>query len=464
MKNNSSKHVKKHGKFWLIGILLGAASSAQAGDYAFGFGYSAGYSDNITRVPTHERSDWTHSLLAGGAYRENTTDLVAQVLAQAEYRTYQNNSFDDETIFNLNSSLLWVISPQRLTWSVVDTYRQSQTNPTQPYTPANRSNVNVFSTGPDFYLRFSPLHVLAFGARAANVYTGDANADNNRFTGTGSWQYQSSAISTYSLNYQVMDVKYGRSTLNDFTRHDAFVRAQFQPTLSRYVIDAGSTRISRESGKDLKGSLTRLSWLRQSTPESTLGASVSREFSDTGSDILAASEIANNPMAATGASGQATAGPAGAVQPTSPAGLAPDVVTSDVYYAKRGDIFYTRRGVKFGMRFQAYINNLDYETFNLDRRESGGRLELDYLFSTSTTVGVFTQYTKTKFLNLVQTDVDKDSGLTATYRMTRTISFGAEGHHTLRTSTLKSTEFTENRVLFSVMYSSGPLFTPTPGR
>ncbi|MBI3546661.1 MAG: hypothetical protein HY081_08745, partial [Gammaproteobacteria bacterium] len=467
-KNNLSIHARIRSTFWITGIVFcGATSAGYAGDVAYGYGYNATYSDNIARTPSRERSDWIHSLIAGVGYRENTTDIVAQVLAQAEYRTYQNNSFSDETIFNLNSSLLWVISPQRFTWSVVDTFRQSQTNPTLADTPANRSNVNVFSTGPDFYLRFSPVNTLAFGGRVANVYTGDANADNNRFSGTTSWLYQSSSISTYSLNYQLTDVRYSNSTLNNnFTRQDVFLRAQFQPTLSRYVLDVGSTQLNRERGKDLTGSLTRFSWTRQSTPEATFGASVSQEFSDTGTDILAASAISSSPMAASAAgagSPTTTAGSGGTSDSGSVSVIAPDVLTSDVYYAKRGSVFYARRGSRTGVRFEAYRNDLDYETFPLDRRESGARFQFDYYYSSAITAGFFTEYTQTKYLNppnYPRKDNDQDTGVRVDFRANRTISLGVEGRHTLRNSTIAAADFTENRVLFSIAYSTGPIFTP----
>lgn len=434
----------------LLILLTGAVSPAQAGDFAYGLGYAATHSDNITRVPSNERSETVHSYLAGFAYLERTSDVVARILAQAEYRDYQNDIFGDEAVYNLNSSLLWIISPQRFTWTVEDTYVETQISTTTANTPANRTNVNVFNTGPDFYLRFNPVHTLALGARAGNVSTGRANVDNDRFSGSARWLYQATSASTYSINFQLMDVNYDDSTLNnDYARHDIFARAEYRPSRSQYAIDLGASNISRDRGQDLDGTLARFSWLRQLTTESSFGMSASGEFSDTGTDILAASTAA---ASSTGMPVSASA------SQTS------DVVTSDVYYAKRGNIFYNRRGTTFAVDFSANTQELDFETTAQDRKENGGRLVLDFFYSGATTVTLFTEQARTKYQDFVRQDTDRNSGLRLGYRVSRTVALAMEGRRTDRASTDPTVEYKENRVFLSIQYSSSPLFTPISTR
>lgn len=455
MINNQSRGEGNGGKPTAIGILLFASviSPLQAGEFAYGLGYVATHSDNITLVPTNERSDWIHSLLAGCAYQENSTDLVARVLAQAEYNTYQKNTFADEPRYYLDSSAVWTISPQRLFWTLEDAARQALINSTAVDTPANRTNVNVLSTGPGVVLRFSPVHSLALDARASDVYTGQANADNKRFNGSAGWLYQASSVATYSMNYQTLDVKYDDSTLNnDFMRQDLFARAQYRPSRSQYVLDLGVTDLNRDRGNDLSGTLARLSWIRQLSPESTFGISASTELSDTSTDILAASEILTAPT----------------VVPEQAAMIAAQsqyVITSDVYHAKHGEIVYTRRGSQFGWQLQASQRKFDYETIVTDsRKETGGRLQINYFYSEATTATLFTTYIKTEYLNFVRRDTDRYSGIRFGYRLTRTISLGLEANRTDRTSTDPTSNYVDNRMLLSVLYSSGPLFTPVPGR
>jgi hypothetical protein len=434
----------------LIVLLAGAVSAVQAGDFAYGLGYTATRSDNITRAPSNERSDTVHSYLAGFAYQERTSEVVARILALAEYHDYQDDTFSDEGVYNLNSSLLWTISPQRFTWTVEDVYEETQITNTTADTPVNRTNVNVFSTGPDFYFRFNPVNTLALGARTGNVSTGRADVDNDRFSGSARWLYQSTSASIYSVNFQLMDVNYDDSTLNnDYTRHDLFARAEYRPSRSQYVVDLGASKISQERGQDLDGTLARLSWIRQLTTESSFGMSASGEFSDTGTDILAAST--------------ATASSAGLPVSTSTSQVS-NVVTSDVYYAKRGSVFYNRRGTAFAVDFSATAQELDFETTPQDRKENGGRLELDFFYSGATSVTLFTEQTRTDYQNFVREDTDSNSGLRLGYRASRTVTLALEGRRTDRTSTDATVEYKDNRVFLSILYSSSPLFTPSSTR
>jgi len=447
VNNKQSGSKRKRGKLLITGVILcsGVAGPLQAGESAYGVGYMGEHSDNITRVSTNEQSDWIHSLLAGFAYQERTTDMVARVLAQATYYDYQKDTFSDETLFDLNSSAVWTISPQRFFWTVQDDYQQALLNATLPDTPANRTNLNVFSTGPDVYLRLAPVHTLMFGARVGDVYTGDANADNKRFSGLAGWLYQSSPVTTLSLNYQVLDVKFEDSTLNnDFTSQDLFFRAQFRPSRSQYILDLGTTHINFDRGEDLRGTLARLSWIRELTPQSSFGASVSKEFSNTASDVLAATP-ATDPAAG---------------EPTAPSGISRTVITADVYETKGGTIFYTHRGSQVGVQFLAGRRKLDYATTPQDRKETNGRLQIDYFFSAASTATLFTEYTRTEYLDFIRRDTDQNSGLRFDYHLTRTVSVGLEGRRTERRSTDSTVDFVDNRLLFTLLYSSGPLFTP----
>jgi hypothetical protein len=454
MKRNALRDGGKRGTLLVSGTLLcGAVSPLQAGEFSYGLGYVATYSDNITRVPTNERSDWIHSLLAGCAYQENTTELVARVLAQAEYNHYQKHTYDDEPRYYLDSSAVWTISPQRFFWTLEDAARQALINSTAVDTPPNRTNVNVLSTGPGVVVRFSPVHSLALDARASDVYTGQANADNKRFNGSAGWLYQASSVATFSMNYQTLTVRYDDSTLNnDFMRQDLFARVQYRPSRSEYVLDLGVTDLNRDRGDDLSGNLARLWWNRQLSPESTFGISASTELSDTSRDILEESQILTAPT----------------VAPEQAATIAAQslyVITSDVYHAKQGVIFYTRRSSQLGLRFQAIQRKFDYETIVTEsRKETGGRLQIDYFYSGAATATLFTTYTTTDYLNFVRRDIDRYSGIHFGYRLTRSISLGLEGSRTDRTSTDPTAYYVDNRVLFSVLYSSGPLFTPVHGR
>jgi hypothetical protein len=450
MNNIQPRHREIHHAQWLFVALFcaGAVLPAKAGELAYSIGYVVMNSDNINRAPVLKENDTVHSLVATAAYQENAANFLANVFLEAEYDKYKDETFGDEGVYGLNSTLLWVISPQRFTWTVEDVYEQRVITATVADTPANRTNVNVFSTGPDFYVRFNPLHTLALGARAGNVYTGRSNFDNDRFSGSLRWLYQATSLSTYSFNVVALDVNYDDPVSNvDYTRHDVFLRMDHRPSRSQYILDLGASKINKDRGEDLDGSLTKFSWIRQLSTISTVGFSASGELADTGADIIAAPL----PVASTGLP-VATA-------PT----FSADVV-NEVYYAKRGSLFYTQRGSQFGLELAVGAQDLDYETAALDNRDKTARIGLDYFYSGRTTLSLYSEQTRTDFLNIFRHDTDRNSGIRWTHRLSRTISVQLEGRRIDRNSTDPAREYVDNRALFSIYYTSGTLSRPVFGR
>lgn len=440
--------------FWGMWFAVGGLQVSYAADFAYGVGYMGTYSSNITRAPVNERSEWTNSAFGGFTYLENTPTLIARVITNVEYRDYRKDIYRDDTLVDAKASAMWTLSPQRLTWSVDDTYTQLLVDATAVDTPDNRTNTNTFSTGPDLTVRFSPVNTLALGARAGNFYTSRHDIDNNRLSGTSSWQYQSTSITTYSLNYDALKVNYDNDSLyTDFTRKDIYLRAKVRPSKSEYTLDLGKTDINPVRGRDTDSSLARLVWLRQMTPESSLSVLLSKEATDVGTDVLTSSGTAAASASTSTASTSAT----------TPV-LAQNVVIGDVYIAKRGEMHYSHRGSQFGYALSLFRREFDYELTPLDRREKGGRVEFSYAYFGTSTVSLFSDLVKTEYLNFVRDDTDKDSGLRFAYLAGRNVTFGAEARHITRSSTISTMDFAENRALLTVAYTSGPVYTPTLGR
>jgi hypothetical protein len=439
--NNKLQYIRKRDRTVILATVLyiSCPSVLFAGDFAYGLGYSSEYSSNITRVPVNEQKEWINSVMAGFGYTENVPNLVARVLSQVEYRHYNNNVFDNETLFNLDSSAVWTVSPQRFTWSVADVYRQLLTGVTVAETPTTRENVNVFTTGPDFFVHVSPVQTLVFGARYGSVYTSHDNTDNDRTLGYTRWQYQSTPRTILSLNYEVLDVTYKDNVANnDYVQQDIYFSARTRPSRSEYMLELGATNISMDRNSDLHEGRARLSWMREFNPESSAGASYSAEFSNTGNDVLARSAAAAGPS------------PVPAV--------APGAVTSDIYYVRRGQVFYARHGSRLGAMLQIFGQNLDYEATPYDNRQTGGNLELAYYYSETFTAVLFSDYVRTRYSELSRRDTDMDSGMRFSHRAGRNILVGLEARRTERTSTDPTAPYTDNRVLFTVLYSGGPAF------
>jgi hypothetical protein len=443
VKNSNSWHGRKGDKaFILAGILLcGCPVATYAGDLAYGLGYGSLYRSNIAHVAVDPTSEWTNSIMAGIAYVENTPDLQAHALGEAYYLNYKRNTYANETLFNLDSAALWNISPQRFTWMAQDVYTQLPLDVTTTETPANRQNVNVFQTGPEFQMHFSPVQTLVLGARYGSIYTSGDNTDNDRYGGYSRWQYQSTPRTQYSLNYEAFKVWYKDTVDNtDYTQQNLYVRADTRPSRSQIILDLGATRISRDQESDVNQNMGKLSWLRQVNPETSMGAYYSVEISNTANDILAGSSA----------------------PPGSPAAPPPGS-TSDIYTAKRSQVFYSQHSTHFGTALELFYQDLDYQVLPDDNKQGGGNLGIDYYATEVSTITLYGSYAKTKYTDYYRNDIDRDTGLRFSYLLGRNIELRVEGQRLQRASTSPSESYVDNRLLFTVMYTSNPLYRTLSG-
>ena len=438
--------VTKSGTAVFIGLLIAGhcMQTSSAGELAYGVGYLGEYSDNIHRTPTAPRSEWINSAIAGVVYQENGPALDAHMLLQAEYRDYRKNEFKDGPLYFADASLLWRISPQRLNWSLADRYSQITRDVTRPDTPDNRVNANVLSTGPDLSIRLGPVNTLVLGLRYGNAVYNDGDHDNNRYGGSARWQYAATSELTYSLNYETEAVKFGNERLNENTlRQDEFIRIDRHQARSSFVLDLGATQIERDRTGKTSGHLARLTWSQQLTSTSSAGVVYAREYQDAETVLLS---TATNPVPAPGAP---------ALSP------ATNAVTNDVFYTKRLETFYNRIDSSYGLGARVFIRNIDYEVSSQDRQEAGGRIDVSYNPSGLLSTTVYGRYTDLRYQGSTRDDQESEAGIRFLYRLSRTLGASLEGRKTWRNSNVALQEYTDNRVLIALQYSSSALYAPT---
>ena len=404
-----------------------------AGEFAYGAGYSLAHDSNITRVPTDPAAEWTQTLYGGFAYRENTADLNARLLAQTEARYFARNTFSDDSGFLMDGSAVWTLLPKQFAWTVEDTFREVRLDLTTADTPANRTDTNTLSTGPDFALRLDTANSVGLGARYGR-FDIKGPGDNERYSGHARLLHQISAVTTLSLNYEATHENFEPPAL--FTRvlrEDRFVSyATRESPTNNVTIDVGTTRVVPEGREELSGRLARLSAARQLTSESALRASLAYEISETYRDLLG-----------------------GLASPTV---LGSSVATPDIYRTQRGELSYAVQGGRFGYTLQGYARRIDYEQLDQeDHEEKGGRLAWTWLYSGDVRIQASTEYLRRTFLSLERTDVERNIGVGVTYRLTRNVSVVAEGVRTESESTALG-NFVNRRAMLLLAYSTGPLY------
>lgn len=425
----------------VYGISIATARSAE---FDYGFGYVAERSDNIARARTDGREETTHSLIGGFGYRNIGPELATNAVVQAQSNRYQENTYEDRTLYFVDASALWTISPQLLTWTVEDRYTQAVRNVRAPRTPDNQEGANVFTTGPDVYLRAGAVNTLVLGGRYGQMDMEDSNTDSERVTSYSRWLYDANSTTTLSLNYEVLKVDFEHDTTTnvDYTRTDKFFRIDMRPLPSRYLVDVGRTEIERDRGPGGDGALTRLTWIRQMTSESTFILVGAREHEDAGTVLLSS----------------VTRPSTGPTAPATP--RAEDEVSADVFYLKRVEATYSNVGADWGFVLQGFKRSYDYQLTPQDRDERGWHVDLLHNPGGELATTLFATTQHTKFLDVVREDDDRTVGIRWRYRSSRTLNYVLEGSKIWRSSTDVNNEYTERRILLGAYWSTGPVYAP----
>lgn len=442
-------HMATDCRILLIAALVVPGGAVHAGQGAYGFGVATEQSSNIRQSANDPVSERINSVVGGVAYGEDTADFTGRVAAQVERRDYADDTFDDETIVNLDAAALWTILPGRFTWTFVDSARQVTLNPTLPDTPVNRAASNVVETGPDVFFHFNPRQRLVLGARAGNVYVGDTVLDNSRYGAMVRWVQDFAPQLSASLNAEHLSVRYDDDSVNEnFDRRDLFLRAESRRPYTEIALDGGVTRIQRDRTGDLDGSLLRLQVQRTISGTSHLGLSASAGYSDIGGHLLRYVTPPRTPIDR-------------AIPPHSTT----DVISSDINYTREADLFYSYGGARFGANARLEARNLEFETAPTgDRDESGVVLDLSYNFSVRLVGTIFGNRRDIHYQEIDRDDQDQEVGVRLSYRAQRNLIVTTDARRTERDSSIPTNDFVDKRFFVSLMYSTGSLYNPTTRR
>jgi hypothetical protein len=448
ISNRTSRIAPKPGTAFFLSLLAAGlpTQAAHAGEFAYGVGYLGEYSDNIRRVPENlnPEREMINSTLIGIAYRENGPALDAYLQAQTQYNDYQNDTYPDAPVYYADASMFWRILPQRLTWFFIDRYDRIAVDARNPNTPDNRVGTNVFSTGPDLFIRLGQVNTLVLGLRYGNTVYSEGDLGNNRYGAVARWQYAASTEMTYSLNYETEQLKYDNAALNgDLTRHDVFIQVDKRQAHARFLLDLGATRIERDQTPEPStGHLARLTWTQQLASGTSAGVRLASEYLDAGTALLS---TATSPTPAPG---------------SPPATPATGELTNDFFYSKRAEVYYNRGDGNFGLNAIINYRDIDYEIAPLDRKETGGRVDLIYNPSDLLSTTVYGSHLNIQYLTPTRDDRVNEAGLRFAYRINSKLTATLDGRKSWRYSTNASREYTDRRLLFSLIYASSPLFAP----
>lgn len=410
--------------------LLGCVERVFAVDISVGLGYDRVYSSNIRLAPTNEVSGSINVARLLFVATETTADLNLQASGQLAYLDYVGGVFPDQTAFNLASRALYVVSPQRMHWTIEDYFDRVAVDPRLAPTEDNIQNNNIVSTGPNFFLRTGQRSRVEIGARYANAYYEVSENDNNRLSGLFRWEYQYTAGTEVSLNYDTAYVDYQNQSVNrNYLQQSAYLRGRNTDVLSEYVLDLGATLIEREHMEDTVGALTRFEWRRRRTADSAFALAARGEYASQNQDALRR----------------------GAIQPDGTADS-----TADFYYTRGVEGSYTQTFPYGSDRVRLFWEDLDYQVAPSDRASHGGSAELAFDIAPVFTPLVFGGLTETRYDVDGRADEDSYYGLRLRYQARRAVAVRLEVRENRRRSTEPTARYEETRVMLGFVYSRNP--------
>jgi len=351
-----------------------------------------------------------------------------------DYRKYRDNTFSDESWYYLNGRVDVTLMPSSLFWVFEDYYSQVERDSLSPDTPDNLVNTNVFSTGPDVYFRINSLNRLHLENRYTDYKFDDTPTDSQRKSLLVSWEYTASSNINLSTNAEYHDAYFKELDDSDFRRTDIYFRIDGQQSRITYQFDIGRSNIDREVEEDVNGFLTHLVLRNQFRLDSYFQLDASAQYTDTAQDLLSSNSQTPNPQI----------------------NLIGEQISGDIFYDRRVEMTYHLGSSINSYQLQLVYRDEDYEILLQDRRTHGARINHIYNYSTRITFNSFIQYQTYDNLDVDQLDKLALAGLAMDYRLSRNYTMRFEYNYSAQESTVPTSDYKENRILFSVFYGRNP--------
>lgn len=419
---------------------LGAAASlwsfgASAAELDYEANLGIGHSDNISRVAVNEEDE---DIAAAGlrfSFNQRSRRLQADAVGDLAYAEYLGNVYDSELLGNFAGNARFAFVPERFEWIIADNFGQVLSDPFSPVTPANRQNINYFTTGPDFTLALGSRTRLRLGGRYSLTTYEDNPFDSDGVSGELALIRQLASASSVSLNARHQQVSYDEAVLNaDYDQSDAFVRYEVTGARTYLAIDAGYTTMERDAATDSEdGPLLRLDVSRRLSSSSTATLLAGREFSNAGSAFSTSQN--------SGVIGQ---------QPT------PGIQTVQPFTNDFASLGYEFQRNRTGFSLSASWADQAYEGASaLDQTLTTFDAQFSRELSQRTSLTLNASYTLGEF-ELPDSDYGElDAGVSFGWRLSQRVTLTAAYNHYDRSSDRPDGEYTENRYWLSIGYGRG---------
>jgi len=391
------------------------------------------HTDNLGRIEEGE-SQTFGSLGTEIALRRTSRRFEAGLQGALDYQHYDSDIYSNEVVGRLDARLGLALLPERIDWLVENQFGQVRTDPFSPDRPDNREILNVFQTGPDFYLPLSARTSLrASGRYADRRWERSDELDSDIRSGSFSMLRQLSPTQTAGVTAAVRRIEFDADPVLAPAYEVQSAYATYRSTLAtgEAGVDLGANRLKR-AGESQSGLLVRLNWARDFATRSRLSLEAGREFRDAG-DQFSADALDGIRFDGAGSL------PLGAEPLTATFGAA-------VYRLEQDRTSYTLAGRLERNRYEAATSR----DRDISRVEGGAR----YQFSPALSGGLRLRFSREDFVNVAGDSIADEVAITASVerRIGRQWDVAFAYTYTDRSSDL-GTSFDENRFRLNLVWT-----------
>lgn len=244
-----------------------------------------GYSDNIGRVPTNETDETIGTVGLELDWTERSRRIRGDALVDLSYYEYLDDTFDSEVLGTANGTLALAIVPETFQWVFQDSFGQAQSDPFAAASPANREDLNYFSTGPDLTARFGSTGFgRLFGRWSTTTYE-DSPLDSERTSAGVALGRRASPRSELSLNAVTESVDFDQAFNTDYDRDNVFLGWNLDASRTSLDAQVGYTWLERDGGDKTGNALVNLIVTRDLTASSELALTLGTQLGDAGDSL-----------------------------------------------------------------------------------------------------------------------------------------------------------------------------------
>lgn len=269
----------------LLAVVLSCTTAGSwAVDIQSATSLAVGHSDNIRRTAINTEDDTIAQAELQLSLNQDSNRLKAQLAADLAYADYLRNTYDSELLGSLSGQAVANLIEDRLQWTLLDNFGQTQRSLFTPVTPENRENINYLATGPDLMFHFGDVTQARLSGRYTRVDYEFSPYDSNRFSLAGALARSFSETSSLSLNAQRENVNYSQSLpgQTDFNNSAVYAAYSGAGRHTRITFNVGTNQIDNAGVKSSAG-LIRFSLSRDISARSTFSIGAGQDLTDVAS-------------------------------------------------------------------------------------------------------------------------------------------------------------------------------------